>query len=297
MPSFNLLLSSNAYNKSTGELVYRLPSGASFSGLECCINTMTMYNSFTNISSEYGNNTITLRYPIFTAANVYTMQSYVCTLATGHYSFEALNNALDDFCLKNGLYLVDSTGKIVVFQNITENPVTYKIELTTYYLPTSAQAAALGMSNPGGLAILNAGNKQVSAQVQVTLSDQQRLTGFAVGTYPPTGLESVAPTWSNTPAYTGFSSTTGEVNRVNAVTVACNCVQNPYSIPDSLLALVPVTSRYGAAFVFNPSNSMWSACPNTMLQEIKIQFYDQEMNRLYLVDSELSLTLSFRDRK
>lgn len=297
MVSFNLLLSSNNYNRSIGELVYRLPSGVSFSGMECCINTLSMYNSFPNISSEYANNTITLRYPIFTAANTYTMQSYVCTLATGNYSFEAINTALDDFCLKNNLYLVDSTGKIVVFQNITENPVTYKIELTTYYLPTSTQAAALGMSNPGGLAILNTGNKQVSAQVQVTLPQQQRLTGFPVGMYPPTPVESTGVTWSNAPAYTALSATTAEVNRVNAVTVSSNCVQSPYSIPNSLLALVPVTSRYGAAFVFNPSNSMWSQCPNTTLQEIRIQFYDQEMNRLFLVDSELSLTLSFRDRK
>lgn len=297
MPSFNLLLSSNTYNRSTGELVYRLPSGASFSGMECCINTMTMYNSFANISSEYGNNTITLRYPVFTAANVYTMQSYVCTLPTGHYSYEALNSAIDDFCLKSGLFMVDSTGKIVVFQNITENPITYKIELTTYYLPTSAQAAALGMTNSGGLAILNTGNKQVAAQVQVTLPNQQRLTGFGVGIYPPTVLESVSPTWSNAAAYSGFSTSTGEVNRINAVIVSSNSVQNPFSNPNSLLALVPVTSRYGGAFIFNPSNSMWSACPNTTLQEIKIQFYDQDMNRLYLVDSELSLTMSFRDRK
>lgn len=296
MVSFNLLLSGKNYNKNTGELVYRLPSGVQFSGMECSLNTLSVYNSFWNVAAEYGNNTITIKIPIFSAANVYVMNTYVCVLPDGKYDFAGMNDAINNACLNAGLYLLDSSGKVVVFQQITDNRVTYSNELYTYYIPTAAQASALGMTNPGGLSILNSGNKQVCAQVVITQPNQQRLTGFGVGTYPPAPLESTAVTWSNTAAYTAYSTTTPEVNRVNGIVLGCNVIANQYTIPNSLLSLVPLTAKYGGSQTYSPPSPMWTACSATSIQELSIQFYDQDLNRLYLRDTELALTISFRDR-
>jgi len=296
MVAFNLLLSGKNYIKSSGDLVYRLPSGVQCSGMECSLNTLSLYNSFWNVAAEYGNNTVTIKIPIFSAANVYVMNSYVCVLPDGKYDFSGLNDAINNFCLTAGLYLLDSSGRVVVFQQITDNRVTYSNELYTYFVPTASQATALSMTNPAGLAILNPGNKQVSAQVVITQPNQQRLTGFGVGTYPVAPIESTAVTWSNTAAYTAYSTTTPEVNRVNGIVLGCNIISNQYTIPNSLLCLVPLTAQYGGSQNYSPSSPMWTACSATSLQELSIQIYDQDLNRLYLRDTELALTISFRDR-
>jgi len=296
MSSFNILLTSANYTPATGVMSYRLPAGTSFTGMECALSSMSMYNSHFNVSRAIGNNQITLRYPIYSAANTYVMTNYTCTLEDGFYTYDQLNEVLDNFCVQQGLYLMDQNSNPVTFQQFSINTVTYYSNIKTYYLPTSAQATTMGWTNPGGLALLNAGNQQVCPQLVITQAAMQYLTGFPPASYPAAPVVSTAATWSSTAASSSVASQTPQINKVTCVIVATNVVNNSISIPSNLLQLVPVTSSYGYVSQYAPGSLLYSTCMASTFQEIEVRFYDQNLEQLRPIDAEISVVLSFRSK-
>lgn len=296
MSSYSLLLTSANYDRSTGTMNYRLPAGTSFTGMECALSSMSLYNSFFNVSRAIGNNQITLRYPIFTGSNTYTMTSFVCTLDDGFYTYDQINEALDNFCVQQGLYLLDQNGNPVTFQQVSVNSVTYYSNIRTYHLPTQAQVTAMGWTNPGGLALLNTGTQMVSPQLVITQAAMQYLTGFPPGSYPAAPVVSTATTWSNAAASSAVATQVPQINKVTCVVVAANVINNNISIPSSLLQLVPLTSRYGFVSQYAPGSLLYSSCMASTFQSIEIRFFDQNLEPLRPIDAEISLVLSFRTK-
>ena len=292
--SFNVLMSTRNYDASSGQLVYKFPSGVHLAGYEVGLLSSTFYNQFFNVSAALGNNQVILKYPIFTAANTYTMVSYTVMLADGYYTFSELNEAINNSCLNQGLYLLDGTGAVVTFHQITDNTVTYKTTISNYRLPTAAQATALGFTNPGGLAILNPGNLMVTPQVQIVGAQMAKLTGFNVGTYPATPITSSAATWSPAAALVNIGSGVPAVNMVNSLIVRLNAVSVQNSSPADMLALMPITASYGGQVNYTPSVIMWSPCTSGTQTELVVSFVDQNLAEQRLFDPDLSVVLMFR---
>lgn len=294
--SFTVLFTSANYTPATGVMSYRLPAGTNFTGMEVALSSMSMYNSFFNVSSKIGNNQITLRYPIFSAGNTYTMTNYVCTLEDGFYSYDQLNEALENFAVQQGLYLLDQNGNPVTFQQFAINTVTYYSSIKSYFLPTQAQATTMGWTNPGGRALLNAGNQMVCPQMVFAQPAMQYLTGFVPAAYPAAPVVSTAATWSSVAASSTTASQVPQINKVTCCIVSANIVNNNISIPSSLLQLVPITSGYGFVSQYTPGSLLYSSCMSTTFQTIDIRFYDQNLNPLAPIDAEISVVLSFRSK-
>jgi hypothetical protein len=92
MSALILFRSSNFDGNS--KLIYELPGGMSLKGKKVGLQGFSFYNSFFNISSTLGNNTITFKFPNYSAANVYTMKSFVWTISDGFYTWVQFNDAL-----------------------------------------------------------------------------------------------------------------------------------------------------------------------------------------------------------
>jgi hypothetical protein len=82
----NIIINSSNYNASSNCFRYQLPVAQKFENKEVGLTYISLYNSFYNISSAYGNNTIQLKYPEGATTTTYTF-----TIPDGYYSYSDLN--------------------------------------------------------------------------------------------------------------------------------------------------------------------------------------------------------------
>jgi len=107
----------------------------------CCIavSNISFYNNTFNISSYYGNNTLTLNW---------LGTNYVITIPNGYYSSNDIQAYIQAYCYLNGLYMLTISGNIVYFLDLNTSAPRYAIQLNLYPIPTSAQAVSLGYTLP-----------------------------------------------------------------------------------------------------------------------------------------------------
>ena len=108
--SFTLVLNSaNAYGSQNNTFKYDFIQG-NFNippDSEVMVANAQIPYSFYNITSAYNNNAFTLSFP--TASATYT--TFNITIPDGFYTTTSLNYYIQQFCISNGLYLINSTGQ------------------------------------------------------------------------------------------------------------------------------------------------------------------------------------------
>lgn len=298
MTTVNLFLNSGNYKSETASMILPFSGSTSFSNSQVALSSMSMYNQWANISSDYENHIIQILYPVFTAANTYTMQTYTLTLQAGYYNLsEDFDRAIGLFCIQNGLYLVDGSGNTVMFQKLIINETAYACEYFSYYLPTASQAATMGWTNPSGR-VLNTGTMQVAPRIIIT-AGLAKYTGIVAGTYPATVLTSTATTWSNTAAGTYRGTLAPEVNKVTAIQVRMGdaFVNSNIAQPYNALVQVPVNAAYGGLARYEPANPLYMPISDKPRTQVELEFWDQAGRRLRPKDGEISMVLSIRPLK
>ena len=111
--SFTLVLnSSNVSNTSTNtSFKYNFINGGFLiKDMEMCVSSITLPYSFYNISSYYSNQTFSLIFP-----KGATTQTISITLPEGFYTVPDINSYIQQICLDNGAYLIDSSGNYVYY--------------------------------------------------------------------------------------------------------------------------------------------------------------------------------------
>lgn len=138
------------------------------------VSNISFYNSTFNITSSYGNNKIVLSW---------LGTNYNITFPDGYYSANDISSFIQDFCVKNTLYMIDSaTLKYVYFLELVTNSVRYAIQVNIYPIPTSAQATTLGYTQPSGATWSFPAT--ASTPQMVINSAFGSLIGQEAGTYP-----------------------------------------------------------------------------------------------------------------
>lgn len=295
MSEINLLLNSSHFQRASGKLIYRFPTAVQMANKEVSLNSTTFYHSFRNVSAEIGNNQMTLLFPVFTGANTYTMTSFVLTLPDGYYTIDDLDNALQNLCLLNGLYCVETaTGRNVYFIQLQQNATRYAYQINSFYVPTAAQAGTLGWTS-GGMT-LNTGNLMVAPRLTIPAAMSYML-GIPGATYPGSVLTSTAASWPAAAASATLSTVAPQIDRVTAVIFRTSLVNNAYSLPSDLLAQVPVTASFGAAVQYSAQHPLWSAVPPRQFAQIEVSLADQDGNLLNPYDSQITCVLAIRDQR
>src|SRR4051812_5566248 len=95
----------------------------------------------------------------------------------GFYDIPVLNSYLQQFCITNGLYLVDDIWNYVYYLEFITNSIT-AIQFNSYPVTT---ALPPGWSNPGAIAFPAVAS---APQLIVESNAFQQIIGFDAGTYP-----------------------------------------------------------------------------------------------------------------
>jgi hypothetical protein len=100
---------------------------------EVMVANVQLPYSFYNIKSAYNNNQFNLYWPTGTSTN----NTYTITLPDGFYTTTSLNFFLQQYCITNGLYLVNDSGQNVYSFSIQYNSYQYGNQITTTLVPSS----------------------------------------------------------------------------------------------------------------------------------------------------------------
>ena len=252
---------------------YTFPVGSIFfSKAKIAVAEISMYYSWFNITAAYNNKTFQFIMPTLAGSSTYTV-----TLPDGYYDVPGINAYLQQFCITNGLYLVNSTGAYVYFLEFKTNANYYAVQFNAYPVPTSLPA---GWTNPGGLTFPIASN---TPQLIVNNNNFSLLVGISSGTYP-----SVVQTTN----YSKLSSFTPQISPVQSVIVACSLLNNKYSNPSTILySFTSAGVAYGALIDAKPNEFAFIEIQEGSYSYFDISFLDQNYNPLKLNDNNLVIQL------
>lgn len=281
-------------------LIYNVPQGLSLKNKEVALHSFSFYNSFFNISSAIGNNTVDFFFPVFSTANVYSMTKITWIIEDGFYSFTDLQYALQQFMLSNRLALYNATtAKYMYFFSILQNTVQYSVQLQSYYVPTASQATTLGFAlMSGSPLVLNpaSGTTPLSVAPQISFNDAfGKVIGFNAQTIPSSVVTRNGANYDANPAQTRLSNKTPYLNPIDCVLLRCNIANNNNSIPNDLLSVTPISSSYGAITQYVSSSLLYVPCAQITTNQITVSMFDQNLNPLTQRDAEITLVLSIRD--
>jgi hypothetical protein len=288
--SFTLVLnSSNVSNTSTNTTFkYNfIQGGFQVKNMEMCVSSITLPYSFYNVSSYYNNRTFSLIFP--TAATTTTIS---VTLPEGFYTVTDINSYIQQICLDNGAYLIDSTGNYVYYQQLVYNSTYYSVQLLLYPVPTTLPTG-YSYASAGTLYTGSANLPTTAYTPQLVLSSAGSIStiiGFVSGaTYPST---------QSTANQSILSTLTPVGSTVNSIIMQCSLVNNPVTSPSDILDSLPIhNSTFGSNITYEPSFEKFISLSDGTFNNFTFSFRDQNLNEIYARDPNVSITLIIRNKK
>jgi hypothetical protein len=270
----NNLVNDNGFNNTYR---YVFPRGSvKFADSKIAIETISMYYSWQNISSTNQNNTFSFT---FTQA---TPTTYNVVIPDGFYTVSDLNLYLQNYCVLNNLYLVNSTGDFVYYLQISENPTYYSVELTTFAFPTSLP---VGWSNPAGMTFPATAT---TPQFIIPSTNIRNLLGFDAGIYPAVAQAT---------DYSLLSTFTPQVSPVQSVIITCNLINNRFANPSTVFYnFSPAGVQYGSLIDIKPSEYAFINIQDGNYSSFDIVFLDQNFQPLDILDTNLVIQILCKSR-
>ena len=271
-----LIINSSNYSSGSSKFIYKFPVRQQFKkGDQVGLSSVSIYNSFYNISSAYNNNTFTLVFPSL------VIQTQVITIPSGYYSISDLNYFLQQQCIKYGFYCTSSasTTSYIYFMEFVTNSVRYAAQLNFYLLSSNTGTYSV----PSGFSWAF---PTVAVTPKITFDAPfGLLLGFTANTYPLTGAE--------TSNIQYVSPITPTLSVVNSLILTCNLINNHgISIPSSVFNSITLNAGFGSLITMGAGQIIMSDIATNDYDRIEIQMYDQNLNLLSIIDPDVLITLS-----
>lgn len=252
---------------------YRFPAGAvHFKNAKVAVSNVNMYYSIFNITAAQNNNTLSIVWPTNAGSTTYNI-----TIPDGYYDITGLNSYLQQYCIQNGLYLVDPSGNYVYYFEFITNGNYYAVQFNSFPFPTALPG---GWSNPGALTFPAVAS---TPQLIVNANAFRDIIGFNAGTYP------AAFQATN---YSKISDYTPQVTPIQSLIMTCSLLNNKYSIPNSILfTFTPAGVGFGNLIQASPNYYSYVDIQEGLYSEIVIKFLDQNFNNVYIRDTNLIIQL------
>lgn len=267
----------NSTNKvlNTNQFIINLPTNVNFGkndrvGLE----SLSIYNSFYNISSSLQNNTFTIYW------NADTITQYTYVIPDSNRSIDQINYYFQFCMIQDNLYCIDADGEIKYFIELKTESVLYAASITTFVLPTQTIATQLGYSKPTN-ATWNFPAVTSTPQIQVNKLD--KLLGFNQSLIYPSTVQTTTQTF--------ISSSTPQMSPVNSIIMSCNLLNSRMSIPSNIISSIPLKNDYGSMIDYNFSNPSLYNISSGNYHNIIVEFYDQYYNKLEIRDNDCIIRL------
>ncbi len=287
-----VLNSSNVVNNGRNStLIYKFPNSVLFKNNSVAVSSISMYYSWFNIQSDYGNNLFTYSW---TSGAVTT--TYAINIPDGLYEIADLNALLQFNMIQNGTYLIDSAGDFVYYAEMIVNPARYAIQLNTFLVPTVLPAT---YTAPAGFA----GFPTVAQNPVVTFpSTFNQIVGYAAGfasnanvgnAYVPPTSQYVSKLANGTLSYISTQSPNVQPN--SSLYVSCSGINNPYSQPSSIIYSMTPSVAVGGLITEKPPNYCWNKLIDGTYNELRVTFLGTNLSPIQLNDNQITILLAIKD--
>jgi len=289
MSSFTLVInSSNLSNPNNNSIyTYNFINGGFKvdEDMEVMVSSAQIPYSIFNITSAYGNNSFVLNFPTGSGASSYT--TFTITFPDGFYTLNDFNNYVQQFCITNGLYLINSSGQNVYYINFSVNQNYYSIQLLLYTVPRSLPTGFTAPSNWIGYSTYTS-DRTPYITINNNLSDY---LGFTQGQYPAT-----LPQTSN---YSILSNKKPPIaSYVNSIIIHCSLVNNQVVSPSDILDAFQISNAtFGQNINYSPNIEKYVKLTKGTFNSMILYFTDQNNNPINLIDPNILITLLFRTKK
>jgi len=246
---------------------------------EICVSNITLPYSWFNITSAYANRTFSI---IWTVGAIPTTFSF--TLQEGFYTITTLNEAIQQFCINNGLYLINPAGNYVYYLTLLYNPSTYGVQLICSLVPSALPA---GWTQPAGFF----GYPTVPTTTQLVLlptSNLYQILGFVNNATYPSSPSLVDVSFLST--FTPIGS------NINSLIIRCNLVNNPCGFPTDILDTMNIIGTFGSNLNYSPYALKWVKIASGTYQKLEIQIVDQNFNAINILDNNVCISLLINNK-
>lgn len=284
MSTFTLVLNSNnvVANSNNTLFRYNFLNGAFRvdENAEIAISSVVMPYSFFNISQSYGNNTFSFTFP----DSVSTTTSYSVTIPDGFYTTDTMNSFLQQFCITNSLYLINSSGQYVYYIVFSLNVNSYANEVLFYNVPTSLPS---GFTTPVGWHGFPATTFCPTLTISATtgISNFGVFLGLSAGTYGGTATSN-----------SKLSNIVPIGTLVNAVTIRCNIVNNNIAMPSDLITSIPINATFGSNITYSPTFEQYVSIKSGVYNNLIVSLTDQNFNTIFAKDPNVIITLIIKNK-
>lgn len=254
-----------------------LPVNADLTNYEVCLQKCNLYYSWPNVSSS-NNQAATIQWPIGASFTNFTWD-----LDLGNYaSIDALNSALQNFCILNGLYLINGSVNVYYIQ-LAANPTKYGVDLTLFRVPASLPAGFTAPSNWVGYP-----TGSITPKIQFK-NAFNKLIGFNTTT-----------NFYGATSQTTYTSTfTPQLSPVSSILMSLNIANNRLSFNNSNSVINIFTTRdtaFGSLITVEPQNYAWFDCNVKSCSNIVLELFDQDYNALNVQDPQITVMLLIRKK-
>jgi hypothetical protein len=253
---------------------YQFPSGSvKFDNSKVAVASVSMYYSWYNITAANGNNSFQIIWPIGAGTSTFTI-----TLPNGFYAITDLNSYLQQFCITNGLYLINSSGQYVYYCEFITNSNYYSVQFNAYSIPT---ALPVGWTQPSNW--VGYPTTAYTPQLIVPSTNFRNIIGFNAATLP--AVQQIT-------TYSKLSDFTPQVTPTQSVILTCSLLNNQYSNPRTVLySFSPAGTTFGSIIQSNPNQYSFIDVQDGNYSDFQISFLDQSFNPLLLNDTNLVIML------
>ena len=287
--AYTLVLNSANVSSSTNTQFKYAFLGGNFiaKDMEMCISQVAIPYAFFNVSAFYNNQTFSIIFPV--GASTYTLP---ITLPAGFYQVSDINSYIQNQCIANGLYLINSTGQYVYFFTMATN-VTYYTTQTLYFpVPTFATYAALGYTLPStgqwsGTGLPTTAN-QVPQLVLPATGGINTIIGYVAGTFPTSSTSATNVSVLGTVTPVGST--------VNSIIARVSFLRNTVSVPSDILDAWNINTTFGSNITYAPSFEKWITITDGTYSNFIFQLVDQNLNTIYSNDANIAVSLLIRKK-
>jgi len=276
-------------------LVYRFPNSVAFKNTYVAVQSVTMFYSWYNISASLGNNTFSFTYVNGSGGTNWK----TVVFPDGIYDITTLNEYLQFTCLANNWYMTTAAGLNVFFLTFEVNPTSYGIQICCYQVPSAA-------INPKLYVASSLGFPTTPFVVQVTIpSAFNKIIGYPAGwvstnyygSASSSGFLSGVPyVWSSSVGIVSYMSNTApQVNPNPSVYLAISSINNPYSLPSSIIYAVTPSNGIGAVIIDKPPQFCWNKFIDGTYNELTVNLLGSDLSPIKIYDPNMTIMLAIRD--
>ena len=319
----------NFVGQDNNRLVYNLPGSSSLEGAEVALSTLYMYYSWQNINdTSLANNVFTITLPDLTqdgtGAPLPSTASGVVltvTIPPGLYEIADINAYLQQFCINNNFYLVNSTtGEYVYFLQFQTNTTLYKVQLNMFALPDIPIAAGFTAPTGGflncppvvaavGAAIPNGAFPATGSEivgVNLAASNFSTIVGAPGNVTGSTlAVSSNISTWPPSTVASGvfpngnavwLSNVAPAVQPNSVIYLNLAQIANQYSNPQTVLYPIAAKTAIGELLIIEPPEYAWNKLTPGTISQFILTFTDRNGAPIKILDPDVVITLVVKDQ-